>query len=318
MYLLPWWACRGRLHTASRCICHHIMAMRGAANSRITHTALTPKCKHHNWFSCRYSINMPQHDLEKGGKLPQHQQGRSSATAGESAEPSQAAGWQRGQGGFSGKAKKEYLKWKRQQKEAAAGPDSQGTDSDAVPSQPAGRREAGKQAAAPDSSADDPTLPLQYRPLVTVPAAPFIAAAAGPAASPAATAHGGSTAGSPASCSTIECVQLQDTRTGQHAAAAVEPASEPELVYMPRLDPSEVGFTAEGFELDMPVRPAWQVRTCDSCGLASSLIQALQHSRLAMPCCRNGCLAPHNAPFQICMSLSFPVTLHMCASFYLQ
>jgi hypothetical protein len=29
--------------------------------------------------------------------------------------------------------------------------------------------------------------------------------------------------------------------------------------YMPRLKPAEVGFTPEGFELDMPTRPAWQV-----------------------------------------------------------
>jgi hypothetical protein len=28
---------------------------------------------------------------------------------------------------------------------------------------------------------------------------------------------------------------------------------------MPRLDPAEVGFTPEGFELDMPTRPNWQV-----------------------------------------------------------
>jgi hypothetical protein len=33
------------------------------------------------------------------------------------------------------------------------------------------------------------------------------------------------------------------------------------VVYMPRLNPAEVGFTAEGFELDMPTRPAWQVGT---------------------------------------------------------
>lgn len=159
----------------------------------------------------------------------------------------------------------EYLKWKRQQKGAAAessdeeqqqGSATNGSSSNnthlqagkapaatgSIPCAPAGTQQQHRQQQrARDSTADDPTQPLQYRPLVALPAAPFTAA--GPAAAAEAAA---------------EPIQGTDNSAAT-AAEASTPAAAAGVVYMPRLDPAEVGFTPEGFALDMPTRPAWQV-----------------------------------------------------------
>jgi hypothetical protein len=38
-----------------------------------------------------------------------------------------------------------------------------------------------------------------------------------------------------------------------------------QFTFMPRLDPAEVGYTAEGWSLGMPTRPKWQVRHDSKC-----------------------------------------------------
>eukprot|EP00878_Enallax_costatus_P014376 GHUV01015036.1.p1 GENE.GHUV01015036.1~~GHUV01015036.1.p1 ORF type:complete len:378 (+),score=122.93 GHUV01015036.1:225-1358(+) len=176
--------------------------------------------------------------------------------------------WQRGQGGFSGKAKKDYLKWKRQQKAAAASTDddsdwlpettSSTASNPAVQDSTAGRlgassthappaTAAGASPAAPgfpvwqENTTDDPAAPLRYRPLVAVPAAPF------DARSPIDAARSESAT---ASAAVGSCTATAEGSQGSQDDAGVG--------YMPTLDPAEVGFTWEGFKLDMPTRPQWQ------------------------------------------------------------
>uniref|UniRef100_A0A383VR41 Guanine nucleotide-binding protein-like 1 n=1 Tax=Tetradesmus obliquus TaxID=3088 RepID=A0A383VR41_TETOB len=216
---------------------------------------------------------MPQHRSKKqADKLPRRQAGAGGAPVQATADDGSHA-WQRSQGGFSGKAKKEYLKWKRQQKGAAAdvsaeeqqqdsaanGSSSNNTQLQAgitpaatgsIPSVPASTQQQHRQQQrARDSTADDPTQPLQYRPLVAVPAAPFDAA--GPAAAAEAAAE-------PTQGTANSAATAAEASTPAAAAAAAEAAAAAGVVYMPRLDPAEVGFTPEGFALDMPTRPAWQ------------------------------------------------------------
>eukprot|EP00879_Flechtneria_rotunda_P009922 GHRR01010375.1.p1 GENE.GHRR01010375.1~~GHRR01010375.1.p1 ORF type:complete len:771 (+),score=321.28 GHRR01010375.1:261-2573(+) len=198
--------------------------------------------------------------------------------------------WQRSQGAFSGKAKKEYLRWKRQQKAVAGSTDADSSDwgpdestaataaipadssirhssVDKVPQHPARGDYQSSQAQPaklqqPQGSAlhaqqpapavllhsiehashvpasslqdpalsgqDDPTLPLLFRPLVAVPAARFSATSADASA-------------------------VTATTEGANRA---EPQHN--VVYLPQLNPIEVGFTPEGFALDMPTRPKWE------------------------------------------------------------
>jgi hypothetical protein len=162
----------------------------------------------------------------------------------------------------------DYLKWKRQQKGAAGDSSDEeqqqgsadtgtrssiaqlqaGRDAAAAGSGPTAQvgaeQQRRQQRRAPDSTADDPTQPLQYRPLVAVPAAPFTAAAGTSATAATAAAEADDGSGS--------VVAAEAAAQADGAAAGV--------LYMPRLDPAEVGFTPEGFALDMPTRPAWQVR----------------------------------------------------------
>ncbi|KAF8066210.1 Gnl1 [Scenedesmus sp. PABB004] len=168
-----------------------------------------------------------------------HGGGRGAGSGGGRGAGSEA--WQAVGGGFSAKKKKDYLKWKRSRKAAAAGNDSDGGASEAAagapPSGAGPPRSRTPAAAAADPAAaaavaaapagswapggpDDPTLPLRFRPLAAVPAAPF---AVGPL----------------------------DAGGGADGAGAV--------ALMPRLDPAEVGHTPEeGWALGMPTRPAWQ------------------------------------------------------------
>lgn len=141
--------------------------------------------------------------------------------------PGQGLDWQRSSGGFSGAAKKEYLKWKRQQK-AARTQDSSSDDGEQGVQQ---QQQQPQPSAASSTPAEDAAVPLQYRPLAAVPAARFaMLPAAAPAADP-----------EPAT------------------AGADDSDVPPAVTYMPRLDPAEVGFTPQGFTLDMPTRPQWQV-----------------------------------------------------------
>lgn len=199
---------------------------------------------------------MPQNNRNKQIQTPAElakptskQQGQAAPQPSSKAAESDSACWQRGQGGFSGRAKKDYLKWKRQQKAAAASEDDSSDfvadegSSKQDPSMTVGASSTSKQApfrptSSTDAAAtsatkgtyhtwqvnatDDPSLPLHYRPLVSVPAVPFSSA---------------------------------EHPVGQLTAAA----NAGECVFMPRLNPAEVGFTLEGFELDMPTRPHWQV-----------------------------------------------------------
>lgn len=163
--------------------------------------------------------------------------------------------WQRSSGGFSGSAKKEYLKWKRQQKASRADDDSDGQDPPVhanqqdkhkpqaeLPEAAAGQQ---KELQAPHAAAssDDVAQPLHYRPLAAVPAAPF------------------TNSGDPLSSSAAAGPALQDhASTGQCVVEQpVASSNDQAVTYMPRLDPAEVGFTPEGFLLDMPTRPRWQV-----------------------------------------------------------
>lgn len=205
-------------------------------------------------------VTMPQNRFKQDSKTlaptkpstSSNQQGRSTVQQCSITADADSSSWQRGQGGFSGRAKKDYLKWKRQQKAAAVS----GDDSDWAPqvdsskhgsvpvAQPAlpdahtpayatagAAATAGPSHAWPMNTKDDPSLPLQYRPLVAVPAAPFTCSSSSSTAGP----------------------------VGHPTAAADAETAVAELVNMPCLDPAEVGFTAEGFQLDMPTRPHWQV-----------------------------------------------------------
>lgn len=172
--------------------------------------------------------------------------------------------WQRRSGGFSGAAKKEYLKWKRQQ--AAARTDDSSSDEGHAAAESQTVHDGGastastgagataqqrRQRVSPYSSESaEVTAPLCYRPLVAVPAAPFSMSAQQQSSS---TELAGS-------------ADVADAHSSQPAATSSSQGSaEPvpaQLTYMPRLNPAEVGFTPEGCTLGMPTRPAWQVRAC--------------------------------------------------------
>lgn len=173
--------------------------------------------------------------MPQGGRAPPKK-----AAAADASQLPKAAGtkdsWQRSSGAFSGAAKKDYLKWKRQQKAARVASSS---DDEAA-------RTQHQQSANHGALSADAARPLQYRALYPVPAEPFCM----PAASAQSHDH------------------LSDSSTAAPFAAAAAPAASAEegggpaaaVVYTPRLDPAEVGFTPAGFQLDMPARPQWQVR----------------------------------------------------------
>lgn len=221
--------------------------------------------------------------MPQGGRAPPKKgagsQGRSQHTNPDSNTDEKS--WQRSSGGFSGAAKKEYLKWKRQQKAARRADSSD--DDDAVSKQqtqqpqrkPASstqqptsaqqQHDRQKQRTAP--SAADAAVPLRYRPLAAVPAAPFVMPAhmadtsASPTTSAAAPGSGLAAAGAPSaadgSSGGSSCGSSgRNTATVMHSAEDKAAG----VTYMPRVDLAEVGFTPEGFTLTMPTRPKWQVR----------------------------------------------------------
>jgi hypothetical protein len=221
--------------------------------------------------------------MPQGGRAPPAKKGAAGSQGqSQQTKPNSSADdktWQRSSGGFSGAAKKEYLKWKRQQK-AARRADSSDDDGDAgskhhtqrpqhkpassthmqQPTSAQQQPDRQKQRTAP-SAADAAEL-LQYRPLAAVPAEPFAmpaqtadssassptsttAPGSGPAAAGALDVPGGSSIGS-------------SGRDGANVTCSAE--GEPaRVIYMPRVDLAEVGFTPEGFTLTMPTRAKWQV-----------------------------------------------------------
>lgn len=329
---------------------------------------------------------MPQNSSKHSNKPRNTTKGSNSSTATAANETSST--WQRGQGAFSGKAKKDYLKWKRQQKAAAASTDD---DSDWLPeaspgtaTNPATQDSAAgcnsmhptltSPAAEPEAAsavaigrtwaahtADDPSAPLQYRPLVAVTAAPFDArlvqgssAAAGlkPPQQPG-HADAANTAASTAAISVSPCdatarsaksspaaelhpqqqpgqadePQTESTATtaASCTAAAVDSCGVQAvegIMYMPILDPAEVGFTAEGFELGMPTRPRWQVSVgCHSAMGVLLLETSLLQARLFTVSWWSGLLPQVVANscrlLETSLSKQFPKgTPHCCASLY--
>jgi hypothetical protein len=128
-------------------------------------------------------------------------------------------------GAFSGAAKKKYLKQRKANRAAADSSSDNDSDSDSKATAP--QQHAQHSRSRHRQQSEDVTAPLQYRPLVAVPAAPF---------------------------------------SMRHDASSTP--DDDAVAYMPKLDASEVGWTPEGFELDMPTRPQWQVCACvlSSCG----------------------------------------------------
>lgn len=181
---------------------------------------------------------------------------KTAATLCASKQQAEASGpaWQRSSGGFSGSAKKEYLKWKRQQKASRADDDSDGQDppvqpilqdkqkpQSELPEAAAGQQQKKLHAPLASASNDDVAQPLHYRPLAAVPAAPF------------------TISGDTLSRSAAASPAVQDHASTERCIEQPLASSDQAVTYMPRLDPAEVGFTPEGFLLDMPTRPQWQV-----------------------------------------------------------
>lgn len=186
--------------------------------------------------------------MPQGGRQPHSKQQKNKQQPGVTACDSGAAApattqkWQRGSGGFSGKAKSDYLKWKRQQK--AARTDELSSDEEQhkqqqVHSRPP-RTKNGQPPAASSRRPGDAAQPLHYSPLVAVPAAAFSMAA--PVQDSGVAAGGVLVQGSG-----------NDDSAHNNSSSTI-------TTYMPRLDPAHVGFTPEGWTLGMPTRPAWQVR----------------------------------------------------------
>ena len=189
--------------------------------------------------SCPLTAIMPQGGRPAPKKpAAQPRKGQPPSAEGKST----SAPWQRSSGGFSGAAKKEYLKWKRQQKAAHA--EDASTDDETSPAlQQSGAQPSASTASAvpgrsrPPAQLETATQPLQYRPLTAVPATPFTMAPLTPTTQP-------------------QC-DIQGTPAVDDADCIG--GSAPQIQHMPRLVPTEVGFTTGGFALDMPTRPKWQV-----------------------------------------------------------
>jgi hypothetical protein len=168
-----------------------------------------------------------------GSVKPQQQQQQQKDAAADTAD------WQRGRGGFSGKAKKAYLRWKRERK---AGTED---DPDAVAGGEDEDENAFESRLLPDAAA----------------AAASDKAAAGAGAAAAAAAP----------------LRSNRHRAGQPPCDATAPLcyrelidvpgngdGEPSVVRLPRLDPAEAGF-GETPVRGMPMRPEWQVRGHNYC-----------------------------------------------------
>lgn len=184
--------------------------------------------------------------------------------------------WQRSSGAFSGAAKKDYLKWKRQQK-AARGDSS--SDEEPVQQQRSHQQQPGRMPGSParqqqapvsqpqhqhhqqlqraPPNVKDAAEPLRYRPLAAVPAAPFSMSAHHATSTSTAPGSTPERAGPAAGAQTCAGVGLSADMN--MVSSSQQEGEESALAYMPRLDPAEVGFTSEGFKLDMPTRPKWQV-----------------------------------------------------------
>lgn len=188
--------------------------------------------------------------MPQGGRQPPKKAG--SATA--QPKAAEKDNWQRSSGAFSGAAKKDYLQWKRQQKAARA---ASSVDDEAVGRQQhPSRQKPSCWSANEGSLTADAAQPLRYCPLYAVHAVPFCmpAASAQPDDNLSVTStavHVAAASGAPhAASSTERAAPVASTDSSGPAAA---------VVYMPRLDPVEVGFTPAGCQLDMPTRPQWQV-----------------------------------------------------------
>jgi hypothetical protein len=211
--------------------------------------------------------------MPQGGRQPPKKAG--SATA--QSKAAEKDNWQRSSGAFSGAAKKDYLQWKRQQKAARAA--SSGNDEAVGRQQHPSSQKPSCWSANEGSLSADAAQPLRYRPLYAVPAEPFCVPA--PSAHPLDHLTVTSTAGTGAAGSVSICL-AGSNEPGAPVASTDGSGRAASVVYMPRLDPREVGFTPAGFQLDMPTRPQWQVRT-------RSLLCCCELDAIVAYCCSISC-----------------------------